>query len=488
MSVLQKWAPVMVLLASGCTGIPPDRGINDVSTLLRARAGDAFVEIKALPMDSTNRVSLWLDEKLGPETAVRIGLVNNPQLRAAYAELGIAAAAVYDAGRLSNPRVSFAALDSSAIGTVAQLTLGFAQNITDLILLNPRRRLATAEAERMKYVVGSELFNFAVDVVAAYFGYLGAEQTAAARALAAQASAFVASLAAQYFASGNINQLALNEAEVLAGEMEVAAVTAAADLAASRIELNRLLGLTSDAQWRTPTGLPLPVVEEDPLAVLQELAITQRLDLQAASSAVALNERAYSMTRRYRFLGEVVAGVEYERETDRSRLLGPTVAFELPIFNRGDGRLLRAQATLEQQQAALASLQIAINSDVARAHNAVAAARKRYEVHQQRLLPARQRIVAFTFELQNYMLASPFELLDAKRTEYEAYVTALQSLTDYWLARADLSRAVGAKLPSSTNAVQGRFDFNSQAQRSVTDLSTKYSAEIDSAPRTGVRQ
>lgn len=488
MSVIQKWAPIMVLFVSGCAGIPPDRGINDVSNLLSERAGDTFVEIKGVQTGSASPVSTWLDDELSPETAVRIALVNNPRLRTAYAELGLAAAAVYDAGRLSNPRVSFAALDSSAIGTVAQLTLGLAQNITDLILLNPRRRLAAAEVERIKYVVGSELFNFAVDVVAAYFSYLGAEQTAGARALAAQASAIAASLSAQYFASGNINQLALNLAEATAGEAELAAVAAAADLTATRIELNRLLGLDSDARWRTPTGLPLPVVSEDPLPILNKLANVQRLDLKAASSAVALNERAYEMTRRFRFLGEIEAGVEYERETDRSRLLGPTVAVELPIFNYGAGRLLRAQATLEQRQAALASLQIAINSDVARAHNDVAAARNRYEIHQIRLLPTRQSIVARTFELQNYMLASPFELLDAKRIEYEAYATALQSLTDYWLARAELSRAVGAKLPSSASAVQGRLDINSQAQAAATHHSTKHSAETDLAPATGGQQ
>ena len=199
MSVVQKWASIMVLFASGCAGIPPDRGINDVSKMLSERGGDAFVEIKGLETGSASPVSRWLDDELSPETAVRIALVNNPRLQAAYADLGIAAAAVYDAGRPSNPRVSFAALDSSATGAVTRLALGLAQNITDLILLNPRKRLAAAEAERVKYAVGTDLFNFAEDVVVAYFSYLGAEQTATARALAAQASALSAAVGSSIF-------------------------------------------------------------------------------------------------------------------------------------------------------------------------------------------------------------------------------------------------------------------------------------------------
>ena len=45
------------------------------------------------------------NEPLALNDAVHFALVNNPALRARFAELGFAAAEVYDAGRLSNPRL-----------------------------------------------------------------------------------------------------------------------------------------------------------------------------------------------------------------------------------------------------------------------------------------------------------------------------------------------------------------------------------------------
>jgi len=50
------------------------------------------------------------------------------------------------------------------------------------------------------------------------------------------------------------------------------------------------------------------------------------------------------------------------------------------------------------------------------------------------------------------MLEGQFELLLAKRQEYEAYQGYLEAVRDYWLARTDLARAVGTTLPSSAQS------------------------------------
>ncbi len=48
-----------------------------------------------------------------------------------------------------------------------------------------------------------------------------------------------------------------------------------------------------------------------------------------------------------------------------------------------------------------------------------------------------------------------FELIQAKRQEYDAYQSYLEAIRDYWLARTDLLRAVGARLPSESMAAPG---------------------------------
>jgi hypothetical protein len=48
------------------------------------------------------------------------------------------------------------------------------------------------------------------------------------------------------------------------------------------------------------------------------------------------------------------------------------------------------------------------------------------------------------------MLIGVFELIQAKVAEYDAYQAYLEAVRDYWLARVELARVVGQRLPSDT--------------------------------------
>lgn len=63
-------------------------------------------------------------------------------------------------------------------------------------------------------------------------------------------------------------------------------------------------------------------------------------------------------TRRFRYLGEVELGVQAERDTDRTRHLGPTLALDLPIFKQKAGTVARAEAELQTAEAELAGLEL----------------------------------------------------------------------------------------------------------------------------------
>jgi len=52
------------------------------------------------------------------------------------------------------------------------------------------------------------------------------------------------------------------------------------------------------------------------------------------------------------------------------------------------------------------------------------------------------------------MLVGVFELLLAKQQEFDAYQGYLEAVRDYWLARVDLMRAVGAQLPSDSASTE----------------------------------
>ena len=75
------------------------------------------------------------------------------------------------------------------------------------------------------------------------------------------------------------------------------------------------------------------------------------------------------------------------------------------------------------------------------------------DTHRDVLIPQRESVVARSQEQQNYMIIGVFELIQAKRQEYDAYQSYLEAIRDYWLARTDLMRAVGARLPSESAAM-----------------------------------
>jgi cobalt-zinc-cadmium efflux system outer membrane protein len=211
--------------------------------------------------------------------------------------------------------------------------------------------------------------------------------------------------------------------------------------------LNELMGLEPGTPWQLAAALPALPGAEDPLDASLRLAFARRADLDSDRRAVALLEDALGLARSYRYLGEVEVGAQYERDTDRNRLIGPSLSLQLPIFNQGQAAILRAEALLDGARAQVRARELEIANAVQAAHDRVAAARARVERLANETIPLREQIVARTQEQANYMLVGAFDLLRAKQDEYAAYQQFLEAERDYWRARVDLAHAVGGALP-----------------------------------------
>ncbi len=453
----------MVMLLAGCAGIPQDRGFSDVQQKLAAHGGPALATPGSEDADRHRiLVETWLKQPLDVDLALRIALVRNPRIRSQYAALGIAQADLYDAARLANPTLTASVLDSNAADSRPQIGLGLAQNFANILLLRPRKRIASGEVERAKLLTAQAVLVLAADVQTAYYQYIGAEQVAQMRKIAARAADISARLATRFYQAGNINRQELQVENAAATEAAIVATLASAQALIARTELNRMMGLdAAESDWNAQIEIPLPVAQEDDPEQLLSLASQQRMDLLAARREVILLEDALGLARSYRYLGSFELGVEYERESDGSRLLGPTLALQLPIFNQGDGSVLRALARLERSRADASQLGINISNAVALASQKVALQRELIQRYQQDLIPQREEVVQRMQELQLYMIIGQFELLQAKQAEYDAYQGYIERLRDYWLARVELAREVGAALPSAAQQQQPSLDVDS---------------------------
>ncbi len=297
------------------------------------------------------------------------------------------------------------------------------------------------------------LLDLTARVEEAWFNAASTRQVAELRELAATAGDASAEMAKRLYDAGNLPPKAFALESAAASEQRVAAARAKADATRAREALAGLMGLSTRDAWQVPGRLP--ALKEPSKAGLDEAALLkvaemQRLDLSAARRDVANQQDFASMTRRWRWLGDLEGGYERESDTDGSRLRGPTLALHLPLFNQNQGGVMRADAQAEMAQARLSDLELRVKNEVARSLDQLASAREIAEAYRTAVLPQRELLVSSTQEEHNYMLVGVFELLQARRSQLDAYQSYVEAVRDYWLAQTDLRRSVGGALPGES--------------------------------------
>ena len=442
MSLFRPTGLLAALLLAGCASLPRERGYAETSALVAARVGvapDAHAwaapDVAAIPR-----------EPLTAEHALALALVHNPRVRETYARLGLGRAELEEARRIANPTFGFDRLRPPGGGS-PKITRSLSIGLADLLLLPVRKRFAQAELGRLQNEVAAQLLELTVEVESAWYEAVGARQVADMRELVAGAAAMSADLAQRFFDAGNITRLQLEQERAAATQARIEATRAGAEALKARSALAGLIGLPASAGWTLASQLPAPPDASADADTLAARALEQRLDLTAARQAVSQREDMLGVTRRWRWFGSVEVGFEQEREGDEGVSQGPTLSLELPIFSQGQGPIAKAQAELVQARAELDALALSVRNDAVLGVQSLELARTIAAAYRDTLIPAREAIVARTQEEVNFMLVGVFELILAKREEYDAYQEYLEAVRDYWLARTQLRGVVGGALP-----------------------------------------
>jgi outer membrane protein TolC len=455
MKASTRLAALAALLMLGGCAVAPLQDATD-GTVGRVHAG-AGVTLAWPPEAEATDGAPEIAEPLTLAAALATAFERNPDIRRQYAKLGIAHGDLQDAARIANPTLSLAWLDPDG-GGQDKTTQGISASFTDLLLLPARRRLSAAEFRRVELAVGGTLVTLARQVEAAWYGYVGAQQVETLRAAVADAARQEAILATRFFEAGNITRLQLDRQTAVAARAEVDALRARSDATASRAQFANLLGLATTASWRTVDRLSAPPESELAAGALTENALSQRLDLASLRAEVAVLEDSLGVTRGWRLLGSVEAGYEWERETDGTKLRGPTLALELPIFNQGQGAVARAEAQLLDARARADALALVVENEVATGVRQLALAREVSERYRLEWLPAATSAVERQQERFNFMLLGAFDLIQTKRDQYDAWQGYFESIRDYWLARSALRAATGGLLPGDTDTLPPATD------------------------------
>ena len=148
----------------GCSAVAvdPHAGFPQVSQIVTERAGKevAWTPGPEEMPPALEAIAARLKDGLSEDDAVQIALLNNRNLQALYARLGIAQTDLVQASLLHNPVVD-AAAGFPVGGGLVDLSSGVAMDFIDLLYVPLRKRVATAKFEETKLRVAAEVLDLA---------------------------------------------------------------------------------------------------------------------------------------------------------------------------------------------------------------------------------------------------------------------------------------------------------------------------------------
>lgn len=437
------------VLAGGCASF----GKSDLSHIEKAtnpKTGLSLTQVnQPEDIEIKKAIEPMLQGELTLDFALKIGLMNNPVLQGVYQELGIVKADLLQATLFKNPRFEGHARAPEGDGKT-NVEVVFAQDVMSVLLMPLHRRVASAHFEEAKLRTSDAVISLITEIKTAFYELLAAERVKLLRKSISDASGAAVEMSERLYAAGNINTIELGTQKSFHEQAIIDLMQSEYEAKIAREPLNRLLGLRgSDAKtWQVTHALPELPESDPPLESLEELALKERLDYAAVRQEIEVMRRALLATR-LGIIPEGEVGFNTEREPDGDRVTGPMWWFPIPIFDWQQAATSRAKSELRLSKFKASAYKIEILSQVRQAREKMLLYRKVAERYRDQTIPIRQKLIE-AFQLHyNFMLQGVFRLLESKKDEIEAEREYIEALKNYWIARTELERSVGGKLPES---------------------------------------
>ena len=450
---------VLAVALPGCASMQKERGHEDVSAIVQRRTGYSTGWEHGSPEDRpiAERVSKLLSGGLTRQRAVSIALINSPRLQQTYESLDVSQADLVEAGLLSNPTLGGSFGFHMGGPGRSEFEASIVQSFLDIFVLPLRKRVAEQQFVAKTLRVSHEVLETA-SVVEQEFAQVQADaETVQLMQSITDAAQAAADLGQRLLDAGNVTERTSASERAVYEQAQLDLARDELSLLEHREQLNRTLGLWGQrTEWTLAERLPaLP--DQDPMPEhLERVAMKQRLDIGAAKRELALMDTALGLARSSRYTGLVDVGAHVHQDADGAVLFGPTLSLELPIFNQRQGMIGRLEAQRRQAQRRVDELAIDARSEVRVAAAKLDMNRRASERYRNTLLPIRATVLAQAQLEYNAMQIGLFELLSAKQAQIEAARSYIDTVRDYWMARAELERALGGALPASSPGLVSR--------------------------------
>lgn len=427
---------LLVVSASGCRSPRPASDLGLVGRELRCRIG--VEPQQAGPCQEIVPWGVSLDDGLTEDEAVHTALTNNSLFQATLAQLGMAAGDAKQASLIANPQLLMYFPTAAKEG---QYTLY--QSIESFLLRPARVKVANRDFRR----IGAQLVQGGLDVTRdvrlAYTDLALAAQQADLAQEALEIRDDIASLTRKRFEDGDINELEAITARIDQLNSKAATGVQEESVRIAQAQLIMLMGLSSYEHALTPLPLEVPELPTLDEAELIARALACRPDYQAARWSVAAASQRLSLSR---WLFWRLDGLLDVRDGPGYTHPGGGIRMDIPLFNRNQGNIMRADWELNAAMHNRDAIRDQIVRDVRTAVRQLKQASDNLQILEGEVIPTLNDALAiakkgFAAGGTDYLLVlqTTSQYLDARARALDQRAACLRAL-------AELDRAVGSHL------------------------------------------
>ncbi|MEC7298530.1 MAG: TolC family protein [Pseudomonadota bacterium] len=427
----------------------PGAGFSLVSSGTRQATGASGVWAQSAAEVAANEArarALVHRKTIGPDTAVQVALMNNRGLQAAYADLGLSAADLWEVAMGPVPSFGVTISGIGEVGLARSLEAVVTGAILDVATVRPRRAIAQTKFQQAQFAALGATIALATQTRAAWIDAVAAFEAALLIGRAQGTADAASELAAELGRTGAMNRADQAREHVFTAELAAERADARLEAQLAKEKLTRLMGLWgADIDFYVPDRLPGLPGRRPGRSDVEKLALENRTDLAIGRLELEAIAQDYRLAGQTRMLSdiEITAGAEVDRtgqETETSRVL--EASFEIPLYDTG--KLTNRRGELAYMRAANELAQAAVNarSEARSAHAAVTGKYNIARHWRDEVLPLRRTIDEEALKSYNGMLTSTFELITDAREGLEAELSYAEAKADYWRAEAAMTAAI----------------------------------------------
>lgn len=434
MTAETRFVIFMAMVASGCASVSPKRDLARVEELAHAPLP---VNAVSRPVDPApaEEIRDLLATPLTADSAVRIALLENRELRAALREVAVVRGRAAQAGTLPNPTFEIDLRHSEDRSQPLQKDFLVEYDVTRVLLAPLGSRVGDAEVDAQGLRAAGAAVDLGYRVRRAFYAWQASQQRLEITNRALDALAAGRDAARALARAGNVREIDLLAQEAAYEAARATAAEVELDVLERREALQRLLGVHGRATaWTASAGLPPP---EDPRAPddVEAQAVKASLVLAELRGRLEAIARRTGLARAEGWLPKITLDAHAEQD-DGSWEIGGGARITIPLFDRRQGQLSAHEAEFDAILERYHGRAVDVRSAAREARDRLESSFRRARQYADVVVPARRKLVQHALRQFNAMAISVFDLLRFQRELLDTELAAADAARDYWLARA----------------------------------------------------